>query len=255
MAHYKRSLQGNQPSAVGSANGGTAMPVERLSLEVPRPPEGLVRSAEGHYYKHREKYLYRNKKPLSFWRRNVLAWIRDYIWEGFPRWYYTFVLGHDLHISAYAELYVRHFHATEPDPFTGEMGWLEDVGRVAHGKVTVAFRTFEIAQLVAESAEYGDYKFHRPGLSTQAEANTDTALITDAGLEATGTQVDADPIYRSVATVTADATETWEEHSIRSQTGVAAGTMMDRSLISPNVAVVNLDTVEFTYELTKNAEA
>jgi hypothetical protein len=30
---------------------------------------------------------------------------------------------------------------------------------------------------------------------------------------------------------------------------------MDRSLISPTVAVVNLDTVQFTYVLTKNAEA
>ncbi|KKL48684.1 hypothetical protein LCGC14_1331830, partial [marine sediment metagenome] len=28
-----------------------------------------------------------------------------------------------------------------------------------------------------------------------------------------------------------------------------------RSLISPTVSVVNNDTVEFTYELTKNAEA
>jgi hypothetical protein len=30
---------------------------------------------------------------------------------------------------------------------------------------------------------------------------------------------------------------------------------MDRSLISPTVSVVNLDTVEFTYQITINAEA
>ena len=230
-------------------------------------PDGLVRGdGAGHYQRKRCRLLHQNKRRSS-WRTTVLAWLRDHVWKSIPRWYYQLALGHDLHVSTFAELYVRHFHYGQRDPFTGRLeyheirgrglvpGWWENVGRVSHGKVTTAFRTFEIGQLVAESAEYGDYKFQRPGLSTQVESNADTALITDAGLEATGTQVDADPIYRSVATVTADVTETWEEHSIRSQTGVAAGTMMDRSLISPNVSVVNLDTVEFTYEITKNAEA
>ena len=230
-------------------------------------PADLVRGGDsGHYRRSRRRYLNENKRR-STWRRDVLAWLRDNVWEGLPRWYYQLTLGHDIHRSDEAELYVRHFHYGQADPFTGKLeyqaisgrgwcpGWWENVGRVSRGKVTVAFRSFEIAQLVAETSEYGDYKFHRPGLSTQAESNADTALITDAGLEATGTQVDADPIYRSVATVTADVTETWEEHSIRSQTGAAGGTMMDRSLISPNVSVILNDTVEFTYEITKNAEA
>ncbi len=230
-------------------------------------PADLVRGGGfGHYRRSRRRYLHENKRR-STWRRNVLTWLRDNVSADIPRWYYQMVLGHDIHRSDEAELYVRHFHYGQADPFTGELelhlikdrglvpGWWENVGRVSRGKVTVAFRTFEIGQLVVESAEYGDYKFQRPGLSTQVESNADTALITDAGLEATGTQVDADPIYRSVATVTADVTETWEEHSIRSQTGAAGGTMMDRSLISPNVSVVASDTVEFTYELTKSAEA
>lgn len=219
-----------------------------------RQIKDLVEDSNGHYYRGRKCYLHQNKK-LSSWRRNILAWLRDHVNVNIPRWYYQLILGHNLHTSIYAELYVRHYHATERDPFTGEIGWWENVGLVSRGKVTIAFRTFEIGQLVAESAEYGDYKFHRPGLGTAAESNADTVLQTDAGLEATGTQIDADPIYRSVATVTADATETWEEHSIRSQTGAAGGTMMDRSLISPNVSVVANDTVEFTYEVTKNAEA
>jgi hypothetical protein len=53
--------------------------------------------------------------------------------------------------------------------------------------------------------------------------------------------------------VTADTSETWQEHGIFNI--VSAGTMMDRSLISPTVAVVASDTVTFTYELTKAAEA
>ncbi len=220
-------------------------------------PAGLVRDDElGHYYGHRRLYLHHNKKR-SFWRRNILSWIRDHVWSGVPRLYYNLVLGHDLHISTYAELYVRHFHATERDPFTGEMGWWENVGLVSHGKVTTEFRDYEVDQLQTEDSTYGDFKYHRPGTSAQAESNADTALIADAGLEATGTQIEGatSDIYKSVATVTADATETWQEHSIANATGAGGGELMDRSLITPTVSVVSSDTVEFTYEITKNAEA
>ena len=219
-------------------------------------PRGLVQHENGHYSRDRQQYLYHNA-TRSTWRKNVLAWLRDHVSVKIPGLYYRFVLGHDLHLSTYAELYVRHFHASERDPFTGEMGWMENVGLVSRGKVTVEFRDFQVDQLVAETSEWGDFKFHRPGLGTNAESNADTVLQTDAGLTATGTQLEgatAD-IYKSVATVTADATETWEEHVINSQTGAGGGILMDRSLISPNVSVVNLDTVEFTYQITINAEA
>ncbi len=236
------------------------MSLDTLALPrapVMESPAGLVRDDKlGHYYKDRKRYLYHNKKR-SFWRHNVLAWLRDHVWSAIPRLYYNLVLGHDLHVSTYAELYVRHYHANERDPFTGKMGWMENVGLVSRGKVTTEFRDFEVDQLQTEDSSYGDFKFHRPGTSAQAESNADTGLIADAGLEATGTQTEgatAD-IYKSVATVTADATETWQEHSIANATGAGGGELMDRSLISPTVSVVNNDTVEFTYEITKNAEA
>jgi hypothetical protein len=213
----------------------------------------------GHYRRGRERLLLHNMDAAhakGYWQQRVLTWLRDHVDKRIPRWYYQLVLGHDAHITTFAWLHVQQFHASEPDPFTGKMGWLENVGLVSYKKVTTAFRDFEVDQLIAESSAYGDFKFHRPGTSNQAEANTDTALITDAGLEATGTQVEAAADqYRSVATVTADSTETWQEHSIRNATGASGGTMMDRSLISPTVAVVNLDQVTFTYTLTKNAEA
>lgn len=169
--------------------------------------------------------------------------------------YYNAVLGHDLHISEYAETYVKHFHTTERDPFTGEYGWLENVGRCSNGKVTVAFRNFEVACLVVDTTIYGDFKYHEVGLSAQAESNADTALITTTGIaRATGTQVDAGSgVYRSVVTITADATETWQEHGIfNASTGV---TLLDRSLLSPTVATVASDTCQITYELTKSAES
>ena len=134
---------------------------------------------------------------------------------------------------------------------------MENVGLVGRAKVTTEFRDFQVDELVAETSEWGDFKFHRPGLTATGEANTDTVLASDAGLTATGTQGEgsSSDIYKSVATVTADTSETWNEHVINSQTGAGGGKLMDRTAFTPTVSVVNLDTVEFTYELTVNAEA
>ena len=255
---------------------------------------GLIRDERhGHYRSDRLRLLQSTVRPIP-WQPKVLAWLRDNVHHGIPRIYYKALLGHDIHISTYGLLYMRYFHAGRPDPFTGQLqqrvvryheaslpidglyqevgrfvsrqgdifvdvlreGWWENIGLVSEDKVTTAFRNFEVDQLQVETSVYGDYKFHRPGTSGAAEANTETALVTDAGLEATGSQTEtAADVYSSVGTVTADATETWQEHSIRNATGAAGGTMMDRNLISPTVAVVNLDTVEFTFSLTKTAEA
>jgi hypothetical protein len=99
----------------------------------------------------------------------------------------------------------------------------------------------------------GDYKYHEAGTDATAEANSQTALIVTTGIaRVAGTQTNPTAsTYQSIATVTADTTETWQEHGIfNASTGV---TLLDRSLISPTVAVVLNDTVQFTYVLTKNA--
>lgn len=177
----------------------------------------------------------------------ILGWLRDNVHPDIPRWYYEAVLGHDLHISVWAELYVRHYHRA--------WGWWEDVGRVSRGKVTNAFRDFECTNLVTDSTTYGDFKYHEVGTSAAAEANTQTALTTTTGItRVSGTQTNPTAsTYQTVATVTADTSETWQEHGIFNL--VSGGTLMDRSLISPTVAVASLDTVEFTYVLTKSSEA
>jgi hypothetical protein len=165
-------------------------------------------------------------------------------------------IGHDLHLSTMGMLSVRHFHASLPDPFEPDkLGWWENVGIVSFHKVTTAFRDFEVDQLQSETSAYGDFKYHEVGTSATAEANTDTALITTTGIaRVAGTQTEASASeYRTVATVTADTTETWQEHGVFNAS--TSGTLMDRSLISPTVAVVLNDTVQFTYTLTKNAEA
>ena len=189
------------------------------------------------------------------WRQRGLVWLREHVNGNIPRWYYQAVLGHPLHVSSWGTLQAKHFRANERDPFRpSRMGWLENLGVISLGKITVAFRDFEVDQLVAESSEYGDYKYHEVGTSGAAEANTQTTLTTTSGIaRVSGTQVNPTaPEYRSVGTITADATETWQEEALFSQ--VTGGTMMDRSTFA-GIAVNSSDTVEFTYTNTKSAEA
>lgn len=227
----------------------------RLELAV-RAGLLLPDEERGHYWADRAELRYERKNWGPAWQQKMLAWLRDHVNREIPRNYYRAVLGHDLHISTFAELFVTHYHAQERDPFTGEWGWTENVGRVSCGKVTTAFRDLEAGYLVTDSTAYGDFKFHRPGTSATAEANTDTTLVADAGLEATGNQTNPTAsTYQTVATITADTSETWQEHQLRNATGATGGTMLDRSLLSPTAVVVASDQVTATYVLTKNAEA
>lgn len=240
---------GVQPSATGRVSVVKTYDVQKLRATYERD------DVNGHYKKGREAFLHQNKSYAPSYQHRILTWLKKNVYYGAPRWWYMLVLGHDLHISTFGELYIKHFHATQRDPFTGEMGWLENVGLVSLDKVTTAFRDFEIDQLISESSVYGDFKFHEVGTSSTAEANSQTALVATTGIaRATGTQVEASSsVYRSVATITADTTETWEEHGIFNAS--TSGTMLDRSLPTSPPAVIASDTVQYTYELTKNAEA
>jgi len=241
---------GTQPSA----HGTLSYQHERVFAHPAR--RGYVRDEiNGHYHHGRAGLLLHTQAVRAPRQQQVLAWLRDHVDHRLPRVWYRLVLGHDLHIATYARLFVQHYHATQPDPFTGKRGWLENVGLVSEDKVTTAFRDFETAQLVAESSLYGDFMYHEAGTSATAEANTQTALITPSGVaRVAGTQVNVGSgVYRSVATITAAGSQTWQEHGIFN--ALTTGTMMDRSLISPTVAVVASDTVTFTYEITKSAEA
>lgn len=133
-------------------------------------------------------------------------------------------------------------------------GFVENLGWLSGAKVTSAFVSEEIDELVSTTGtEYADFDFHEVGTSSTAESNAHTALQTTTSIaRATGTPTDADPIYRSVATITADTSETWQEHGIFNNSTATA--MMDRNLTGGQ-AVVSTDQVQYTYELTKNPEA
>lgn len=270
-----------------------AIPADRLTEPTIFQSRDLWRqTASGQVYRPGAK-----ARPTEFGiQRKLLAWANEHISPDFSYRYYLAALGHDLHVSTYANLYAKHWHRGWANPFnpdkiegsldptfetlfkthegdhdcrlggncpasTGVLradlsrlgGFVEHLGWLSGGKVTTVFVSEEIDELVsATGSEYADFDFHEVGTSSTAESNAHTALQATSGIaRATGTPTDADPIYRSVATVTADATETWQEHGIFNNTTGAA--LMDRSLTGGQ-AVNNLDTVQYTYELTKNSE-
>jgi hypothetical protein len=102
--------------------------------------------------------------------------------------------------------------------------------------------------------------FHGCGVGVAAEAQTDAALGTESttalnpdNVRATGTRSQpAANQYRSVGTVTFDATAAITEHGLLSSATVAAGVLWDRSVFSA-INVVNGDSIQFTYTCTVSA--
>lgn len=217
------------------------------SFALSNPPPGYARSRSSFYKPEREHLLYEHRHWGPSPQEKILAWLRDHVHQGLPRAYYRAVLGHDVHQTSWAELYVEHYH--------NQGGWWENLGRVSSGKVTTAFRDFEALNLVTDSTLYGDFKWHEVGLSATAESNAQTGLLSSTGIaRVAGTQTNPTAsTYQTVATVIADSTETWQEHGIFNTAGSV--TLLDRSLISPVVNTVSGDTILFTYILQKNAEA
>jgi len=210
-------------------------------------------------------------------QKNVLHWLRDRVDQRIPYWYYMLTLGHDLHVSTYGNLYGKHWHIGWTNPFNPELqdepldseftsrddalllkhwglrGFVENLGWLSGGLVTTAFVSEEIDELVSTTGtEYADFDQHEVGTGSTTELNSQTALVATSGIDrVVGTPTDVDPIYRNVGTITADATESWEEHGLFNNTAGAA--MMDRSLTGGQSVVLS-DQVQYTYELTKNAE-
>ena len=127
---------------------------------------------------------------------------------------------------------------------------VEERTEVRDKVVTDAFVAFVVDQLQAEDSTIGDFKFHEMGVGVGAEAAGDTALGTTTGIaRVTGTQVEGATgnIYKSVGTITADATEAITEHGLFNI--VTAGTLMDRTVFSA-INVVSGNQIEFTFQIT-----
>ncbi len=276
LSEEQHGIQINRGLFTVERGESLAIPVDRLS----EPTTFLNRKM----WRQGTEGVYRpgvRMKPYgSDLQRKVLIFLRDKIDTRIPYWYYLTVLGHDIHISTRGDLYARHWHRGWADPFTGNMvgpidltltgqsketqkarmsligrtGFVEQLGWLSGSKVTDAFVSEVIDELVSGTgSEFDDFDYAEVGTSSSSENNNQTSLVTSSGISrVSGTPSDIDPIYQSVATITADVTETWQEHGLFNNSSGAA--MMDRSLTGGQ-SVNAADQVEYTYQLTENAEA
>lgn len=136
-----------------------------------------------------------------------------------------------------------------------------DYGVLSHRKVTTAGVAF-LVDAWQNSVELENMKYHGCGTGTNAESNGDTALQTESttalnpdSTRATGSLTEsAANVFRTVGTLTFDAGAAVTEHGILSQAATGGGTLWDRSVFSA-INVVSADSIQFTYDLTANAEA
>lgn len=140
-------------------------------------------------------------------------------------------------------------------------GTIEDLGIVCRRKVTQAFVADLVSNMVTETAAFGDYKYHRAGIDTTAEANDDVYAdfnFTGCPSAATGDQntggSGATVTYISVGTISFTSTLAITSHGIANGSDFSTATIMDRSVFSA-INVVNGDSIQFTYTLTINAES
>lgn len=101
-------------------------------------------------------------------------------------------------------------------------------------------------------------KFHGYGTGGTAESAAQTALVTELttqyatdNVRPTGTTIEGATanIYRTVGTLSPDATVAITEHGVFSQAATGGGVMIDRSLFSV-VNLVSGDSLQSTYDLT-----
>ena len=136
-------------------------------------------------------------------------------------------------------------------------GSVEDRGVIATKKVTTAFVNYLVDAMINSSTYPMDvFKFHDSGTGyVGGESNADTALLIPCGeARDVGTQIEGASanIYKSVATHTYSTSYSIQEHGIFSL--ATGGTLLDRSVF----AVINIsasgEKIEWTYQLTAQAE-
>lgn len=131
----------------------------------------------------------------------------------------------------------------------------KDLGVISRRLVTVAFTNYLVDSLQNSTTTPMDvFRYHDAGTGVAAESNANTTLGTPWGgarVSGTGVEGASANIFRSVATITFDASFAITEHGLFSAS--TAGTLMDRSVFAAINVAIN-DSIQFTYELTVQAE-
>lgn len=102
------------------------------------------------------------------------------------------------------------------------------------------------------SADCTLFNYHAAGTGVTIAAIGDTTMQTDSGVtRVAGVQTNPSaPVYRTVATLAFTTTLAITEWGLFS--AVSAGTLWDRKVFTA-INVVNLDSIQFTYDLTVNS--
>jgi len=133
---------------------------------------------------------------------------------------------------------------------------LKDLGLVSCKKVTTAFAAY-VVDCLQDSTTYplSAFSWHASGDNGDAEANSQTALLNEVESRSNSStrQENGAQVLQLVGTINYTGGFTIQEHGIFSAN--TAGTLLDRSLVPNAPVVISGDSVEYTYELTVNAEA
>lgn len=189
------------------------------------------------------------KAPLSWRLRNWLRW--GYI-QGLMSYHVArFISSHFAIMTATTQLSLKVRKAN---------GTWVDYGVVGRRVVTDAGVAFLVDDWDDNTTDITDLQFHGTGSGGTAEAQTQTALVTEFTTELTtdstrptgaATQPSAN-ILQSLGTISYDATVAITEHGLFDQAATGGGTMWDRTLFT----VINLssgDSLQATYQVTFTA--
>lgn len=170
------------------------------------------------------------------------------LWRGFRRVFGARAIGAS---TFYGQLWLSVIRAD---------GEVVDLGLASLRVVTTAGVNF-IVDAFQNTTELENLKYHGIGTTNTAEAAADTALAAESttalnpdNTRATGslTEGASANIYRTVGTLTADASIAAVEHGIFSQAATGGGTLLDRSVFS-TVNLASGDSLQATYDLTFTA--
>lgn len=131
-------------------------------------------------------------------------------------------------------------------------GTVEDLGLQSVREVTAVFANRIVDCMVTSGDALEDFIYHGMGAGSTAETDTQTALVDEKGVKATGTNTHgaSSAIFASVKTMTASSAFGCREHGIFDT--LTGGVLLDRSLVT-NIELNTDDNVEWTYNLTVNA--
>jgi len=128
-------------------------------------------------------------------------------------------------------------------------GAVIDLGILSTKVLTDAFVNYLVSEMQSSTGGIANFRYHGTGIGVAAEAVSDTALGSEVGTRATGTQTtgSSSNIYKTVGSVSYTGSYAITEHGLfRAST---AGELADRSTFGA-INVASGDAIEFTYQLT-----